>query len=758
MKRMLINATQSEELRVAIVEIERQNLIDLIVERQSYKTKTGNIYLGKITSVEPSLDAAFVNFGSERHGFLPLKEVALEYLGAHAPERAMNIKDALKEGQHVMVQVEKEERGTKGAALTTFISLAGSYLVLMPNNPRAGGISRRVEGDERNELRETLSNLNIPAGMGLIVRTAGVGKTLPELQWDLNMLLKQWEAIHKASTERTPPFLIHQESDVVTRAIRDYLRQDVTEIIIDDPATYEKAKQYIEQIRPDFIHHLKLYTRSVPLFNHYQIEHQIESAHQREVRLPSGGSIVIDHTEALVAIDINSARATKGSDIEETALHTNLEAAEEIARQLRLRDIGGLIVIDFIDMTPVRHQREVENHLRNALKLDRARIQIGRITRFGLLEMSRQRLRPSLGEATQVVCPRCSGWGTIRSIESLALTVIRIIEEDAIKPNTAQIQVQLPIDVATFIVNEKRDLIASIEKTQNVQIVIIPNPEMESPRYRIKRITEEESGGKERRASYKLIETPEVEAPFKKAAPEKAAEEPAVKSFFPTEPSPTTTKKTSGLIKRLIGSMFGTPAPAAEKPTTKPAEVIPPRPKSQSAPGKHYRGGQKPTTPPAANKQAAPKEQTQAPKKPEEAGGRRTRRGTRGGRRRMSGGHHGKSHGSPKPNTEMSTPPDHLPPFPSDLEDYYKESAHFKESKTARDFSTNDQAKSVEHPQTKPAVEEKVQVPVQETSSSQSAPTAESNKVPVIVRPQEKSAEHKETDGSQKEKEKETKE
>lgn len=555
---MLINATQAEELRVALVD-DNQLLFDYIPERAGFEEKIGNIYLGEITSIEPSLDAVFVNYGSKRHGFLPLKEISHEYFSTQDPEKLErpNIKEVLKEGQKILIQVEKEERGNKGAALTSFISLAGSYLVLMPNNPRAGGISRRIEGEDRDELREILSQLDLPAGMGLIVRTAGVGRILEDLQWDLNVLLNYWEAIKKASTDRAVPLLIHQESDVVIRAIRDYLRPDIKQIMIDDPKTFEKAKHYIQQVRPDYIERLKLYTDPVPLFIRYEIEHQIELAYQRTVRLKSGGSLVIDHTEALVSIDINSARATKGGDIEETAFNTNLEAAEEIPRQLRLRDIGGLIVIDFIDMNLLRHQREVENHLRNALKLDRARVQIGRISRFGLLEMSRQRLRPSLQEAIQEICPRCNGQGSIRSVESLALSIIRMIEEDASKDNTAQIQLQVSNETATYLLNEKRSVVADIENRHQANIVIIPNPNIQSPNYQIKRIRKSDllEQGKSQ-SSYRLIETGEIELPGKKVVSGKAPEQPVVKNLLPSLP-PAPTSKRQGLIKRLWSSMFG---------------------------------------------------------------------------------------------------------------------------------------------------------------------------------------------------------
>lgn len=488
---MLINATQKEELRVALVD--GQRLFDLDIESPGHEQKKANIYKGKITRVEPSLEAAFVDYGAERHGFLPLKEIAREYFpDDYVYNGRPNIKDVIKEGQEVIVQVNKEERGNKGAALTTFVSLAGSYLVIMPNNPRAGGISRRIEGDERLELKEALSSLDVPEGVGLIVRTAGVGKSPEELQWDLKVLLHHWEAIKQVSADRPAPFLIHQESDVIVRAIRDYLRRDIGEILVDSPKIYEKAKAHIKLVRPDFINRIKLYQGEVPLFSHYQIESQIESAFQREVRLPSGGSIVIDVTEALTAIDINSARSTRGGDIEETALNTNLEAADEIARQLRLRDLGGLIVIDFIDMTPVRHQREVENRMRDAVRQDRARIQISRISRFGLLEMSRQRLSPSLGESSSHVCPRCQGTGKVRDNESLSLSILRLIEEEALKENSKQVQCIVPVQIASYLLNEKRKAIRSIEKRHNVDVVVAPNEAMETPHFSVFRVRDGE--------------------------------------------------------------------------------------------------------------------------------------------------------------------------------------------------------------------------------------------------------------------------
>ncbi|MBP3932316.1 MAG: ribonuclease E, partial [Pseudomonas sp.] len=501
MKRMLINATQPEELRVALVD--GQRLYDLDIESGAREQKKANIYKGRITRIEPSLEAAFVDFGSERHGFLPLKEISREYF-KKAPEGRVNIKDVLSEGQEVIVQVEKEERGNKGAALTTFISLAGRYLVLMPNNPRAGGISRRIEGEERNELREALNGLIAPADMGLIVRTAGLGRSSEEMQWDLDYLLQLWTAIKEASLDRAAPFLIYQESNVIIRAIRDYLRQDIGEVLIDSVEAQDEALTFIRQVMPQYASKIKLYEDSVPLFNRFQIESQIETAFQRVVELPSGGSIVIDPTEALVSIDINSARATKGSDIEETALQTNLEAAEEIARQLRLRDIGGLIVIDFIDMTPAKNQRAVEEKVRECLEADRARVQVGRISRFGLLEMSRQRLRPSLGESSGIVCPRCNGTGIIRDVESLSLAILRLIEEEALKDRTAEVRAQVPIPVAAFLLNEKRNSITKIELRTRARIVILPNDHLETPHFEVQRLRDDSPEAHTNQSSYEI--------------------------------------------------------------------------------------------------------------------------------------------------------------------------------------------------------------------------------------------------------------
>ncbi len=590
MKRMLINATQAEELRVALVD--GQKIYDLDIESPGHDQKKANIYKGKITRVEPSLEAAFVDYGADRHGFLPLKEVARNYFPkGYSYQGRPNIKDVLREGQEVIIQIEKEERGNKGAALTTFISLAGSYLVLMPNNPRAGGISRRIEGDERTELKESLSKLDLPEGMGLIVRTAGVGKSAEELKWDLKVLLNHWHSIADASETKSAPFLIHRESNVIVRAIRDYLRRDIGEILIDHSKTFELAKQHIAMVRPDFESRVKLYQGEIPLFTHYQVESQIQSAFQREVRLPSGGSIVIDPTEALTSIDINSARATRGSDIEETALNTNLEAAEEIARQLRLRDLGGLVVIDFIDMTPVRHQREVENRMRESVRQDRARVQLGRISRFGLMEMSRQRLRPSLGESASHVCPRCSGQGTIRDDESLALAILRLIEEEGLKENTVKIQAMVPVAVAAYLLNEKRRDVAKVEKRHNVEVFIIPNANFETPHFEINRLRKNDEEAEQ--IDYDSLEKKhEVYQPSVISDSKKAAEEPALQGFStPSAPAPTAAKPEAQaqaqaqqpLLARLfsaLGSIFSTEETKedkTEKKVEKPSEQTEPR-------------------------------------------------------------------------------------------------------------------------------------------------------------------------------------
>ncbi len=567
---MLINATQAEELRVAMVD--GQYLYDLDIEVAAQAQKKASVYKGKITRVEPSLEAAFVDYGAERHGFLPFKEVAREYFADRQGEgdgsggRA-SIQDALGEGQELIVQVEKEERGTKGAALTTFPSLAGRYLVLMPNNPRAGGISRRVEGDERSDLREVLSSLDVPPGMGLIVRTAGVGKSTEELQWDLDYLLKLWSAIESAARERPAPMLIYQDSNVIIRAIRDYFRQDIGEILIDEKKVYDEACDFMRQVMPENLGKVKLYQSNVPLFSRYQIEGQIEAAFGHSVRLPSGGSLVIDHTEALVSVDINSARATKGADIEETALSTNLEAADEVARQLRLRDIGGLIVIDFIDMTPARNQREVEERLREALKRDRARVQVGRISRFGLLEMSRQRLRPSLGDSSQMVCPTCNGRGHVRGPESLALSILRVVEEEAMKEKTGKILARLPLDVATFLLNEKRENVHGIEQRCNVRIIMVPAPDMTAGAYQIERIRDDDQAhDANRQPSYEFSQSPETLPDFVETSRRASPEQPAVRSVAPPSPAPpppTAQPTGGGWLKRLWSTLFGAPAKPA---------------------------------------------------------------------------------------------------------------------------------------------------------------------------------------------------
>lgn len=542
MKRMLINATQREELRVAIVD--GQKLYDLDIETPSREQKKSNIYKGRITRIEPSLEAGFVDYGADRHGFLPFKEITRSYFNPQASGEGgrPTIKDAIKEGQELVVQVEKEERGNKGAALTTFVSLPGRYLVLMPNNPRAGGVSRRIEGEDRQEIREAMNNLDIPEGMGLIVRTAGVGRSQDELQWDLDYLLHLWRAIENASQQKKAPFLIYQESNIIIRALRDYLRADIGEILVDNPTVHHQAQEFMQQVMPHNLPKLKLYQDHTPLFTRFQIESQIETAYQREVGLPSGGSLVIDYTEALVSIDINSARATKGADIEETALNTNLEAADEIARQLRLRDLGGLIVIDFIDMAASRNQREVENRLRETLKMDRARVQLGRISRFGLLEMSRQRLRPSLGEASHVICPRCNGQGTIRSVESLALSMLRLIEEEALKDKTAQVVVQLPVKVATFLLNEKRESIRSIEERHKVGVLLIPNETLETPHFQVERKRIDElTGSAATVPSYTMAVHHEDQDEGKPDFLQRVlGEEPIVKSITPITPAPPT--------------------------------------------------------------------------------------------------------------------------------------------------------------------------------------------------------------------------
>ena len=608
MKRMLINATQAEELRVAIVD--GQTLYDLDLETPSREQKKSNIYKGRVSRVEPSLEAAFIDYGGERHGFLPLKEISVQYFseeGKRAPSRA-SIRDALREGQEILVQVEKEERGGKGAALTTFISLAGRYLVLMPNSPDAGGVSRRIEGEERQNLKQALDQLKLPDGMGMIIRTAGMGRDTEELQWDLDYLLQVWRAVEDAAKGRAAPFLVYQESKLIIRALRDYLRNDIGEIVIDEESIYNEARDFVQQVMPHNLRKLKLYQERIPLFSRYQIESQIESAYAREVRLPSGGAIVIDRTEALTAIDINSARSTKGGDIEETAFHTNMEAAEEIARQMRIRDLGGLVVIDFIDMESGKHQREVEDCLRDAVKVDRARIQLGRISRFGLMELSRQRLRPSLGESSQIMCPRCSGHGTIRSVESLSLSILRLIEEQAMKDTTGQVIIQAPTQVANYLLNEKRFAIAEIEQRNDVPLLIVANSNLETPHFEIERVRKsdvpEEAIPSYKRATATIVEPDHAPSPHAATT----GEQPAVTKITPLQPAPVkfeapaplVVATSAGAAPQGLGSMFKSwlkntfaAAPAAQPASAEPVASsgnrrdrpsVQPRPKAQIQP------------------------------------------------------------------------------------------------------------------------------------------------------------------------------
>jgi ribonuclease E len=611
---MLVNAVQEEELRVALVD--GQKLYDLSIEIPSREQKKSNIYKGRITRVEPSLEAAFVEYGAQRHGFLPLKEVSKEYFRSQpAPGGRLNIKDLLQEGQELIVQVEKEERGNKGAALTTFISLAGRFLVLMPNNPRAGGVSRRIEGEDRDQMREAMNGLVIPDGMGAIVRTAGVGRSTEELQWDLNNLKAAWDAIGQAHQGRPAPFLIFQESDAVTRGLRDYFSDDVGECLIDQPEAFQKAQEYMQRFMPpDAQRKLKLYQDPVPLFTRYQIESQIESAYSHKVTLPSGGSLVIDHTEALVSIDINSARSTRGGDIEATARNTNLEAAEEIARQLRLRDIGGLIVIDFIDMESTANQRAVEDMLRDAVKMDRARIQLGRLSRFGLLELSRQRLRPALSETTHINCPRCSGMGTIRGVESMSLALLRLIGEEARKERTGRVIAQVPVDVATYLMNEKREWMNQIEARDKVSLVIVPNPHLQTPAYSLRRIRDDEKELPENTTvSYQIAEQPVLDDSNIGTRDKKPqGEAPLVPSILPVEASPIPTAPEPeppalaaapaataaaapqlGVFVRLWRWLFGSPAPQTGANASTPTDAQPQRERSSQRDARHerYRGG-----------------------------------------------------------------------------------------------------------------------------------------------------------------------
>ncbi len=599
MKRMLVNATQQEELRVALVD--GQKLYDLSIDIPSREQKKANVYKARIARIEPSLEAVFVDYGSERHGFLPLKEISKEYFRDGQPQGNRGMREILSEGQELVVQVEKEERGNKGAALTTFISLAGRFLVLMPNNPRAGGVSRRIEGEDRDQMRETLDQLVVPDGMGTIIRTAGVGRSVEELQWDLDNLKTQWDAIAEGIKSRPAPFLVYQESDAVTRALRDYLSDEIGEIQVDDPAAYQKAQEYMQRFMPpEAQRRLKLYQEDVPLFTRFQIENQIESAYAHKVQLASGGSLVIDYTEALVSIDINSARATRGGDIETTALNTNLEAADEIARQLRIRDAGGLIVIDFIDMESTKNQREVEERLREAVKQDRARIQIGRLSRFGLLEMSRQRLRPSLDDSSHVACPRCQGIGTIRSVESMALAILRLAGEDARKERTGRLIVQVPIDVATYLMNEKRAALHDIEERCGVDVVLVPNKDMETPEFSIRRLRNDEMGLAENAQTSYKIPTPAETADVALQAKRPPSPVAAVTTIIPTAPAPSAPEPAPapvvaapiaprrGLFGSLRSLLFGDPQPAAPKAR----ESATPEPRSErKGRDDHGRGG-----------------------------------------------------------------------------------------------------------------------------------------------------------------------
>ena len=578
MKRILINATQTEEVRVAMVN--GQRLYDLDIEVPSREQKKSNIYKGKITRVEPSLEAAFVNYGADRHGFLPFKEISKQYYreGVKTESGKIGIKDAIKVDQEVIVQIEKEERGNKGAALTTFISLAGRFLVAMPQNPRAGGVSRRIEGEDRDELKKVLSELEMPENMGVIVRTAGVGRSTEEMQWDLDYLNQVWTAIETAGNEKPAPFLIYQESDIVIRALRDHYRADVGEILIDSQEAYQQAHDFMSMVMPNTISKLKKFDEDLPLFNRFQIENQIETAFSREVTLPSGGAIVIDHTEALISVDVNSARATKGSDIEETARQTNLEAADELARQLRIRDLGGLIVIDFIDMMQNKNQREVESRLRNAVYDDRARVQIGRISRFGLLEMSRQRLRPSLGESSQIICPRCTGQGSIRDVESLSLAVLRLLEEESLKDNTGTILAKMPIQCATYLLNEKRDKIDDLEMRRKVKLVVIPDPNLETPHYEIERVKDNDTHRHESnyKKSYELITEEDVvdlvEIATNNSTPGEVA---AVQRIEPPTPKPVAAPvavSSPGVFQKIWGALFGTTEEKKEETEHKPSQ------------------------------------------------------------------------------------------------------------------------------------------------------------------------------------------
>ncbi|MGM0676756.1 MAG: Rne/Rng family ribonuclease [Pseudomonadota bacterium] len=677
MKRILVNATQPEELRVAMVD--GQKLFDLDIELPSREQKKANVYKGVITRVEPSLEAAFINYGADRHGFLPFKEIARSYL-PQGEDGEVSPRTGLKEGMELIVQVEKEERGTKGAALTTFVSLAGRYLVLMPNNPRAGGVSRRIEGEERSEIRESLAQLEVPQGMGLIARTAGVGRSVEELQWDLEYLKTLWTSIDEAAQSHKGPFLIYQESNVIIRTLRDHMRNDIAEIVVDDPKVFSQAQDFMQQVMPNNLRKLKLYEDHVPLFNRYQIESQIEAAFQRDVTLPSGGAIVIDHTEALISIDVNSARATKGSDIEETALNTNLEAAEEIARQLRLRDLGGLIVIDFIDMAPNKNQREVENRLRSALEMDRARVQVGRISRFGLLEMSRQRLRPSLGESSQNVCPRCNGHGHIRSVESLSLSVLRLVEEEAMKEKTNRVLAHLPVDVSTFLLNEKRQVISTIESRYHVDITLIPSPNLLTPHFTVRRMRDDETADEiGDKSSHQLLseEEPELVSQPRAARLEKAlvqtispptpapAETPTRTGAPPEQKKPVSPVSLPGLFSRIWTSLFsnGGQRPESRSIDGDSRASRPPQRTASSGQGTRTGSGQRPArtrnvAPGGPQRRERPQADKDKEKEKESGNGSRSNRTRRSGSRTRRGTRDGNENLNEDKNQNRNTQPD----------------------------------------------------------------------------------------------------
>ncbi|UCH52665.1 MAG: Rne/Rng family ribonuclease [Pseudomonadota bacterium] len=683
MKRILFNATHAEELRLAVVD--GQKLLDLDIESSTYQQKKGNIYKGKVTRVEPSLEAAFVDYGTDRQGFLPLKEISRVFFQGYddrTPFSQIKIRDVIKEGQELIVQVDKEERGTKGAALTTFISLAGRYLVMMPNNPKGGGISRRIEGEERAELREAMAQLKVPDDYALIARTAGIGRSAEELQWDLDYLVATWDAISKAAADRAAPFLIYQESNLVVRTVRDYLRQDIGEVLVDNAEIFERMRKFVQQVAPQYIDRVRLYKDDTPLFSRFQIEHQIESAFSREVRLPSGGAIVFDKTEALVTIDVNSSRATKGADIEETALNTNVEAAEELARQLRLRDLGGLIVIDFIDMTPERNRREVENRLSDALKVDRARVQVGRISRFGLLEMSRQRLRPALGETSSLVCPRCEGTGHIRGVQSSALSVLRMVQEEAMKENTAAVHVHLPIETATYLLNEKRHEISSIESRMGTPVMVIATNELETPHYHIRRLRLEEYEEEAEIPSYDL-EIVEDEDEDEEIAPPgaRSPEQPMIGplSHMPTPPPPPPApKKEQSALARFLRRLFGgKPQPAAQpKAASSERQARPPRRDSGRPPRperrhEHRREHHRPQQPQRQGQSAQQRPEQRAAEPSAVGGGNgggqgpreRAEGGSRRRRRRRGRGGQGRPEGAPR--QEMGGQQESRPPRPA---------------------------------------------------------------------------------------------